>query len=68
MQLDTVNGTKIDGYTYFCCWPCVCDTQDLIRVDTKTIETQAGPKMYHWLVIGNPCRSPDKVLHVCTFT
>eukprot|EP00966_Prymnesium_polylepis_P007046 162511-Prymnesium_polylepis.1 len=27
------------GYMYYCCWPCVCDTQDFIRVDTKNVTT-----------------------------
>jgi len=33
----------------------VCDTQDFIRVDTKTITTAEGPKKYHFTVLGNPC-------------
>jgi len=33
----------------------VCDTQDYIRVDTKTITTSEGPKKYHFTVLGNPC-------------
>jgi len=61
MSLDTVSGGKAEGYTFYCCWPCVCDTQDFIRVDTKTIQTAEGPRQYHWMVIGNPCTSPDKV-------
>jgi hypothetical protein len=24
-------GAGASGYLYYCCWPCVCDTQDFIR-------------------------------------
>lgn len=61
MNLTSVAGGSVAGFTYFCCWPCVCDTQDFIRVDTKTIVTAAGPRQYHFLVIGNPCNDPQKV-------
>eukprot|EP00392_Amoebophrya_sp_AT5.2_P009873 g9904.t1 len=46
------------GYLHYCCWPCVCDTQDFIRVDTKTVVTKnsgASGKQYWFTVIGNPC-------------
>lgn len=56
MTLDTVTGSTIEGYTYFCCWPCVCDTQDFIRVDTRNVTTADGADVpMHFLVIGNPC-------------
>lgn len=45
----------ITGMMYFCCSPCVCDTQEFIKVDTKTITTKDGPKQYYFTVIGNPC-------------
>jgi len=35
MRLDHVDGSgKQEGFMYYCCWPCVCDTQDFIKVDT----------------------------------
>jgi len=46
---------SVTGMMYFCCAPCVCDTQEFIKVDTKTITTKDGPKQYHFTVIGNPC-------------
>ena len=55
LRLNTVTGKKRTGTMHYCCWPCVCDTQDFIRVDTKTITTSEGPKKYHWTVLGNPC-------------
>merc|ERR1712232_618071 len=53
---DRADGTgKATGMMYHCCWPCDCDTQDLIKVDTKTIMAQDGPVKHHFAVIGNPC-------------
>merc|ERR1712137_731686 len=42
---------------YYCCWPCVCDTADFLKVDTKTIKTTDGEKQAHFVVIGNPCKN-----------
>eukprot|EP00746_Dinoflagellata_sp_MGD_P141759 gnl/MRDRNA2_/MRDRNA2_74818_c0_seq3.p1 gnl/MRDRNA2_/MRDRNA2_74818_c0~~gnl/MRDRNA2_/MRDRNA2_74818_c0_seq3.p1 ORF type:complete len:368 (-),score=63.45 gnl/MRDRNA2_/MRDRNA2_74818_c0_seq3:384-1487(-) len=49
----------ITGMMYFCCSPCVCDTKEFIKVDTKTITTKDGPKQYYFTVIGNPCLHPE---------
>jgi len=62
MQLErAAGGGSVFGYTYFCCWPCVCDTRDFIRVDTKTVrvQTESGftDKQYHFTVIANPCEN-----------
>jgi hypothetical protein len=60
LTLDKVGGGKHTGYMYYCCWPCVCDTQDFIRVDTKTVSTSdGGSRQYHFAVIGNPCDHPE---------
>lgn len=45
----------ITGGIHFCCWPCVCDTADFIRVDTKTVELRDGTYEFPFLVLGNPC-------------
>jgi len=63
MTLDNVRGGRETGFTYYCCWPCVCDTQDFIKVDTKTVRTVEGPKQYRFLVIGNPCLAPSQIPH-----
>jgi len=47
------------GYMYYCCWPCVCDTQDFIRVDTKNVTTASGTRQRHFAVIGNPCERQE---------
>lgn len=52
-------GQDITGMMYFCCSPCVCDTQEFIKVDTKTITTKDGPQQYYFTVIGNPCLNPE---------
>ena len=61
LNLDTVTGGKRSGFMHYCCWPCVCDAQDFIRVDTKTVPTAEGPKKYHFAVLGNPCDHPEKL-------
>lgn len=61
LRLDTVDGKKRVGAMHYCCWPCVCDTQDFIRVDTKTVETAEGPRRYHFAVLGNPCDKAYKL-------
>jgi len=61
MTLQNVNGSLETGFVYYCCWPCVCDTQDFIKIDTKTITTAEGPKQYRFMVIGNPCLKPKSI-------
>lgn len=51
----------VPGFMHYCCWPCVCDTQDFIRVDTLTVGTRDGPREYNVAVIGNPCDHPEKM-------
>merc|ERR1719486_1151358 len=43
------------GYVSHCCWPCTCDAQDFLKVDTKTVDTADGPREYWVTVMGNPC-------------
>jgi len=45
----------ITGGIHFCCWPCVCDTADFIRVDTKTVELKDQTYQFNFLVLGDPC-------------
>merc|ERR1740133_90111 len=54
-------GPPRQGYLHYCCWPCVCDTQDFIRVDTKTVQTRDGPRLFHFAVLGNPCDHEEKL-------
>lgn len=62
LNLDKVGGGKQRGYMYYCCWPCVCDTQDFIKVDTKNITTAGGEvRQYHFAVLGNPCDHPEEL-------
>jgi len=57
-SLPKVAGGSLNGFVYHCCSPCVCDTQEFIRVDTKTVQTAAGPRKFNFQVVGNPCSSP----------
>ena len=43
----------IRGTIHFCCWPCVCDLQASVGVDTLRIDTQDGENTFNVLVIGN---------------
>lgn len=61
LTLPLVGGGNFTGYMHYCCWPCVCDTQDFIRVDTKTIQTADGPHQYHFAVLGNPCERSEEL-------
>jgi len=61
MTLDSVTGGHVTGLVYYCCWPCVCDTQDFIKIDTKTVVTAEGSSVHNFMVIGNPCKHADKI-------
>jgi hypothetical protein len=62
LNLDKIGGGKRRGYMYYCCWPCVCDTQDFIKVDTKNVTTRDGEtRQYHFAVLGNPCDRPEEL-------
>lgn len=38
---------------HYCCWPCVCDVQDFVKVDTVTVTTRdQGRVKMHFAVIG----------------
>jgi len=56
-SLARVDGVSETGFVYHCCKPCVCDTQEFIRLDTKTLNTSSGPHEFTFQVIGNPCSS-----------
>ena len=56
LPLVAKGGLRAAGYLYYCCWPCVCDTQDFIRVDTRNVTNSDGvSRRYHFAVVGNPC-------------
>jgi hypothetical protein len=64
LELSSVTGVsrKAFGFMHYCCWPCVCDTQDFLKVDTKNVTTMDGrTHQLHFVVIGNPCDHPDEL-------
>ena len=61
LTLPRLGGGLSTGYMHYCCWPCVCDTQDFIRIDTKNITTAEGTRQYHFTVLGNPCDHPEQL-------
>jgi hypothetical protein len=55
-------GNFATGFMHYCCWPCVCDTQDFIRVDTLNVTSSDGiSRQRHFAVIGNPCDHPEEL-------
>lgn len=61
MMLPAASGGNVTGMMYYCCWPCICDTADFIKVDTKTVQTSDGMRKLYFAVIGNPCKNPEAV-------
>jgi len=59
--LASMGGGAMQGQTYHCCWPCLCDLHDYVRVDSKTIKTADGDKTYTFFVIGDPCVAQKKL-------
>ena len=59
LTLPHVGGGLESGIMYYCCWPCVCDTQDFIRIDTLNVTTLDGMRQYRFAVLGNPCSRPE---------
>lgn len=53
--LSAMSGDVYKGATHHCCWPCLCDLHDFVRVDTKTVKAKDGSKKMNFLVIGDPC-------------
>ena len=62
LTLPKLRGGYSTGYMHYCCWPCVCDTQDFIRVDTRTVTLADGvSRTFEFAVIGNPCDHPEQL-------
>mmetsp|Transcript_26331 Transcript_26331/g.60186 ORF Transcript_26331/g.60186 Transcript_26331/m.60186 type:complete len:366 (-) Transcript_26331:9-1106(-) len=62
LTLAKLGGGHSTGYMHYCCWPCVCDTQDFIKVDTKSVMLANGVvRKFQFAVIGNPCDDPDQL-------
>lgn len=61
VSLPTISGDTMTGVTHHCCWPCICDESDFLRIDTKTVQTADGPQKMHFLVMGDPCVHPEKL-------
>lgn len=59
IPMKSIAGEDHFGFFYFCCWPCACDSQDFIRIDTKTVKVKSGrttvEKEYMFTVLANPC-------------
>jgi len=50
------------GSVYTCCWPCICDIQEFVKVDTLKINTRdKGEILFPVLVIGDPCIDESRI-------
>jgi hypothetical protein len=63
LSLELADGTgNVEVFMHYCCWPCVCDVQDFVKVDTVTVTTRDdGDVKMHFAVIGDPCEHPEKL-------
>lgn len=61
IKLPKVTGGTVTGVSHHCCWPCICDLFELVRVDQKTIKTANGDRSYDFFVIGDPCKNEAKL-------
>jgi len=61
ITLPRIKGGNISGVTRHCCWPCICDATEVVKVDTKEIITANGPKRFNFLVIGDPCSHEEQL-------
>jgi len=61
------NVDRMFGFMHYCCWPCVCDTQDYFWVDSKTVKTRSDverglPGTKRWFVVlDSPCNRPEEL-------
>jgi len=46
---------------HVCCWPCVCDLQEFVKVDTLNIDTKDGRSSFQVFVYGDPCVHPERI-------
>ena len=45
---------------HYCCWPCIQDVKDFLKIDTLNVTLQNGErKTYHFAVVGDPCKNED---------
>ena len=61
-----MNGTKIYGQYYKCCWPCLCDIMKYARVIKMKhkFKNEENDKEFYVITIENPCNKnnfPDEV-------
>jgi len=49
------------GNVHVCCWPCVCDLQEFVKVDRLDVQTRDGTVTFDVLVIGDPCIRPHEI-------
>ena len=61
LVVDDLQGNKMYGKYWRCCWPCVCDVTKYAKVETHTAQLKDGPYTHHVLTIGDPCSDQSKI-------
>jgi len=61
LQLQSIFGGSMKASVNVCCWPCICDLQQFVKVDNVWIYTKNGWHSFLALVIGDPCINPEKI-------
>ena len=61
LVVDDLQGNKVYGKYWRCCFPCVCDVTKYAKVETHTAQLKDGPYIHHVLTIGDPCSDQSKI-------
>ncbi len=60
ISVNTLDGDKIVGSYYHCCWPCLCDIMKYARVEEHTLTLSDGGYTHNVLTIEDPCQNEEK--------
>jgi len=61
ISVNTLDGNKIVGSYYHCCWPCLCDIMKYARVEEHTVSLSDGDYTHNVLTIEDPCQKEEKI-------
>lgn len=59
--MDDLDGNKIYGKYYRCCWPCICDIMKYGKVENHTVSLKDETFNQYVLTIEDPCKNEDKI-------
>lgn len=61
LVVEDLQGKKMYGKYWRCCWLCVCDVMKYVKVEKHTVQLKDGPYTHHVLTIGDPCQDASKI-------